>query len=100
MWEEVKEGSGKKLGRRGKTHLFCFSLNPDHRHQNRCNSTIARLERVDADELFVSPLTLQSFSCEFGSPSFCLKYLLSFFLPLIFAQPYFLTFLIKLKKKI
>jgi hypothetical protein len=27
-------------------------------------------------------------------------YLLSFFLPLIFAQPYFLTFLIKLKKYI
>ena len=38
-------------------------LNPDH--NNSCNSTIARLERVDADELFVSPLTLQSFTCEF-----------------------------------
>ena len=55
--------------RKKKTHPVFFStptkLKNDH--HNSCNSTIARLERVDADELFVSPLTLQSFTCEFFS---------------------------------
>lgn len=55
---------------REKKKLTCFLLNPDQNqlnpdHNNSCNSTIARLERVDVDELFVSPLTLQSFTCEF-----------------------------------
>jgi hypothetical protein len=76
--------AGKNWADGEKTHLFCFSLNPDHRHQNRCNSTIARLERVDADELFVSPLTLQSFTCEFRSPSFSLECICCLFFFLLF----------------
>jgi len=53
----------KKLAsfRRFSTPTNPTPLNDDH---NSCSSTIARLERVDADELFVSPLTLQSFTCE------------------------------------
>ena len=47
----------------GKTHSPLFSTPTP---PPSCNSTIARLERVDTDELFVSPLTLQSFTCEYS----------------------------------
>jgi len=58
-----EQAKKKKLSsfRRFSTPTNPTPLNDDH---NSCSSTIARLERVDADELFVSPLTLQSFTCE------------------------------------
>jgi hypothetical protein len=63
-------GSGRRRHRsverfeRTKKLTLSFSTPTSSTFLYSCNSTIARLERVDADALFVSPLTLQSFTNE------------------------------------